>query len=180
MENKIERKCKKNSNEFLFNSKPCVNIFFLAIFFFLLLNLLYSSVFLSLGRYHPGFFFVYTETFADFFKVIINGYNLSDYFKNSNQTYIKKYLNFELYKQTNFISTPFYGFIAGLNSIFFKLINPYLVFFFNILLFLIIFFFQIKNFLIDKKSFLIIFICSIFSYTILFMINRCNVYSSFL
>lgn len=129
MENKIERKCKKNSNEFLFNSKPCVNIFFLAIFFFLLLNLLYSSVFLSLGRYHPGFFYIYTEAFSDFFKGIINAFNLNDYFKNSNQTYIKKYLNFELYKQTNFISTPFYGFIGGLNSFFFKLINPYLVFF---------------------------------------------------
>ena len=34
MENKIERNCKKNSNEFLFNSKPCVNIFFFSNFFF--------------------------------------------------------------------------------------------------------------------------------------------------
>ena len=67
---------------------------------------------------------------TDFFKVIINHYNLSDYFKNSNQIYIKKYLYFDFYNQNKVVSVPLYGFIGGLNSIFFKLINPYLVFFF--------------------------------------------------
>jgi len=167
-------------NKFFFNYKSRLNTFFFTIFFFLFLNLFYSALSLSVGKYHPSFFFTHADVFADFFKVIINQYNLSDHFENSNYIYIKNYLNFDFYKQSNNIGFPLYSFIGGLNSILFKLINPYLIFFFNILLFLTIFFFQIKNFLINKKNLLIIFTCSIFSYPVLFMINRGHVFSAFL
>jgi hypothetical protein len=167
-------------NKFSFNFKFESSIFFFTIFFFLFLNLFYSAVSISLGKYHPSFFFLPQDVFADFFKVIINQHNLSDYFKNSNYTYIKNYLYYDSYKPSNSISFPFYNAISGLNSFLFKIINPYFIFFLNILIFLTIFFFQIKIFLINKKSSLIIFTCSIFSYPVLFMINRGHVYSAFL
>ena len=139
----------------------------------------------SLGFGYPrnSFFFLPQDVFADFFKFIINQNNLSEYFSvpkgEKGYPYITPYLNFSFYYQTNYVNPPFYALISGVNAIFLKLLNPYLVFFLNILLFLIIFFFQIKNFLIDKKSFLIIFISSLFSYAVLLMMNRGHIFSAF-
>ena len=139
----------------------------------------------SLGFGYPrtSFFFVPGDIFADFFKLIINQNNLSQHFTvpqgEKGYPYITPHLNFSFYYQTNFALPPIYSLISGINAIFLKLLNPYLVYFLNILLFLIIFFFQTKNFLIDKKISIIIFICSVFSYTVLFMMNRGHIFSAF-
>lgn len=156
------------------------------VFLFLFLNLFYNQLMIKLGYSYPrtSFFFRPSDIFGDFFNLIINQHDLSDYFivlhGVKDYTLLKKYLYNDFYHQNNFVVPPFYGFIAGINAVFFKLVSPYLVYFLNIFLFLIIFFFQIKKFLIDKKVSLIIFISSIFSYVILFMINRGHIYSAFL
>jgi len=139
----------------------------------------------SLGFGYPrtSFFFYPQDIFADFFKFIINQNNLSQHFTvaqgEKGYPYITPHLNFSYYYQTNVTLTPAYSLISGVNAIFLKLLNPYLVYFLNILLFLIIFFFQIKNFLVDQKISCIIFITSVFSYAVLFMMNRGHVYSAF-
>jgi len=127
--------------------------------------------------FHPG------DIFADFFKFIINQNNLSQHFTAPQgekvYPYITRYLNIPFYYPTNYIITPFYALISGVNAIFLKLLNPYLVYFLNILLFLIIFFFQIKIFLVDRKKSCIVFITSVFSYALLFMMNRGHMFSAF-
>ena len=139
----------------------------------------------SLGFGYPrnSFLFLPQDVFADFFKFIINQNNLSQHFTvpqgEKGYAYITLHLNFSHYNQTNFINPPFYALISGVNAIFLKLLNPYLVYFLNILLFLIIFFFQIKNFLVDQKISCIIFISSVFSYAVLFMMNRGHIFSAF-
>ena len=159
--------------------------FALCVFFFLFLNLFYNQIMASLGYGFPRniFFFYPQDIFADFFKFIINQNNLSQHFTvpqgDKVYPYITPHLNFSFYYQTNFVSPPFYGLISGVNAIFLKLLNPYLVYFLNILFFLTIFFFQIKNFLICKKTSFIIFICSIFSYVVLIMMNRGHIFSAF-
>ena len=155
------------------------------VFFFLFLNLFYNQIMTSLGFGYPrtSFFFYPGDIFADFFKFIINQNNLSQHFTvpqgDKVYPYITPHLNFPGYYQTNFVAPPFYFLVSGVNTIFLKLINPYLVYFLNILIFLIIFFFQIKNFLVDQKIFYIIFISSVFSYAVLCMMNRGHVFSAF-
>ena len=165
--------------------KKLVYCFTFFLFFFLFINLFYNQIMTSLGFDYPrtSYFFDAGDVFADFFKFIINQNNLSQHFTvpqgEKGYPYITPYLNFSFYYQTNVALPPIYSLISGINAIFLKLLNPYLVYFLNILLFLIIFFFQIKNFLIDKKISIIIFICSIFSYAVLFMINRGHIFSAF-
>ena len=169
-------------NFFLFIYRRPVLFFFITVFFFLLLNLSYNLIQILLGATHPrtSFFFYPDDMFADFFKTTLNFYNLSDFFKNSNQTFIAKYLYFEYYSQHNIALPPFYNFIMGINAKLFKILNPYIVYILNILLFFTIFFFQIKNFIIKKRLVFIIFITSLFSYAILFMLNRGHIFSAFL
>ena len=139
----------------------------------------------SLGFGYPrtSFFFPPQDIFADFFKFIINQNNLSQYFMTpqgeKGYPYITPHLNFSFYYQTNFINPPFYALISAVNAAFLKLLNPYLVYFLNIFLFLAIFFFQIKKFLVVKETSIIIFITSLFSYSVLFMMNRGHIYSAF-
>ena len=159
--------------------------FAICVFFFLFLNLFYNQIMASLGFGYPrtSFFFYPGDIFADFFKFIINQNNLSQHFTvpqgEKAYPYITPHLNFSYYYQTNFVSPPFYSLISGVTAIFLKLINPYLVYFLNILIFLIIFFFQIRNFLVDQKISCIIFISSVFSYAVLCMLNRGNIFSAF-
>ena len=159
--------------------------FAFCVFFFLFVNLFYNQIMTSLGFSYPrtSFFFIPQDIFADFFKFIINQNNLSQHFSvaqgEKGYPYITPHLNFSINYQTNWILTPFYSTISGVNAIFLKLLNPYLVYFLNILLFLIIFFFQIKNFLVDQKISYIIFITSVFSYAVLFMMNRGHIFSAF-
>jgi hypothetical protein len=159
--------------------------FAFCVFFFLFLNLFYNQIMTSLGFGYPrtSFFFYPQDIFADFFKFIINQNNLSQHFTvaqgEKGYPYITPHLNFSHYYPTNATPTPAYSLISGVNAIFLKLLNPYLVYFLNILLFLIIFFFQIKNFLVDQKISCIIFITSVFSYAVLVMMNRGHVYSAF-
>jgi len=151
--------------------------FALCVFFFLFLNLFYNQTITCLGVGFPknNFLFHPGDIFADFFKFIINQNNLSQHFTAPQgekvYPYITRYLNIPFYYPTNYIITPFYALISGVNAIFLKLLNPYLVYFLNILLFLIIFFFQIKIFLVDRKKSCIVFITSVFSYALLFMMN---------
>jgi hypothetical protein len=165
--------------------KKIVHLFIFFLFFFLFLNLFYNQIMTSLGFGYPrtSFFFYPSDIFADFFKFIINQNNLSQHFTvpqgDKVYPYITPHLNFSYYYQTNFIAPPFYSLISGVNTIFLKLINPYLVYFLNIFIFLIIFFFQIKNFLVDQKISYIIFISSVFSYAVLFMMNRGHIFSAF-
>ena len=139
----------------------------------------------SLGFGYPrtSFFFHPQDIFADFFKFIINQNNLSQYFMTpqgeKGYPYITPHLNFSFYHQTNFINPPFYALISAVNAVFLKLLNPYLVYFLNIFLFLTIFFFQIKKFLVVKETSIIIFITSLFSYSVLFMMNRGHIFSAF-
>ena len=139
----------------------------------------------SLGFEYPrtSFLFKPQDVFADFFKFIINQNNLSQHFTvpqgEKGYPYITPYLNFIYYDQEFLINTPFYTLISGVNAFFLKLLNPYLVYFLNIFLFLTIFFYQIKNFIIAKETSLIIFITSVFSYAILFMMNRGHIFSAF-
>ncbi len=139
----------------------------------------------SLGFGYPrtSFFFYPGDIFADFFKFIINQNNLSQHFSapqgEKGYPYITPHLNFSIYYQTNVILTPAYSLISGVNAIFLKLLNPYLVYFLNILIFLIIFFFQIKIFLVNRKISYIIFITSVFSYAVLHMMNRGHIFSAF-
>jgi hypothetical protein len=139
----------------------------------------------SLGFGYPrtSFFFYPGDIFADFFKFIINQNNLSQHFTvpqgDIGYPYITPHLNFSFYYQTNVIITPAYSLISGVNAIFLKLLNPYLVYFLNILIFLIIFFFQIKIFLVNRKISYIIFITSVFSYAVLCMMNRGHIFSAF-
>jgi hypothetical protein len=162
--------------------------FAFCLFFFLFLNLFYNQIMTSLGFEYPrtSFFFLPENIFADFFKFTINVHNLNTHFSvpegEKGYPYITPYLNFPFYDQTNFLAPPFYFMISGINALFLKSLNPhlaYLVYFLNILIFLIIFFFQTKIFLVDRKISYIIFIASIFSYTVLCMINRGHVYSAF-
>jgi hypothetical protein len=159
--------------------------FAICVFFFLFINLFYNQIMTSLGFGYPrtSFLFFPADIFADFFKFIINQNNLSQFFTVSEgekgYPYITPYLNFSFFYQKNLITTPFSALISGVNAIFLKLLNPYLVYFLNILLFLSIFFFQIKNFLVDQKISCIIFITSVFSYAVLFMMNRGNIFSAF-
>lgn len=159
--------------------------FAVCVFFFLFLNLFYNQIMTTLGFSHPrtNFFFDPGDIFADFFKFIINQNNLSQHFTvlegEKGYPYITPHLNFSFSNQTTIVFTPFYSLISGVNAIFLKLLNPYLVYFLNILIFLIIFFYQIKNFLVDQKISYIIFITSVFSYTVLFMMNRGHIFSAF-
>ena len=159
--------------------------FAFCVFFLLFLNLFYNQIMTSLGFGYPrtSFFFFPQDIFADFFKFIINQNNLSQYFMTpqgeKGYPYITPHLNFSFYYQTNFINPPFYALISAVNAAFLKLLNPYLVYFLNIFLFLAIFFFQIKKFLVVKETSVIIFITSLFSYSVLFMMNRGHIYSAF-
>jgi hypothetical protein len=159
--------------------------FAFCVFFLLFLNLFYNQIMTSLGFGYPrtSFFFFPQDIFADFFKFIINQNNLSQYFMTpqgeKGYPYITPHLNFSFYYQTNFINPPFYALISAVNAIFLKLLNPYLVYLLNILLFLTIFFFQIKKFLVVKETSVIIFITSLFSYSVLCMMNRGHIYSAF-
>lgn len=169
-------------NFFLIIYRRPVFFFFITVFFFLLLNSSYNLIQILLGAKHPrtSFFYYPDDMFADFFKTTLNFYNLSDNFKNSTQTLISKYLYFEYYSQYNIALPPFYSFLIGINAKLFKIFNPYAIYLLNIFLFLSIFFLQIKNFIIKKKKIFIIFITTLFSYAILFMINRGHIYSGFL
>jgi hypothetical protein len=159
--------------------------FALSVFFFLFLNLFYNQIMTSLGFGYPRNSFLFNShgIFSDFFAFIINQNNLSQHFMVPQGAkaypYITPHLNFSFFYQTNIIPPPFAALISGVNAIFLKLLNPYLVYFLNILIFLIIFFFQIKNFLVDQKISCIIFISSVFSYAVLFMLNRGNIFSAF-
>jgi len=165
--------------------KSSIYSFAFCFFFLLFLNLFYNQIMTSLGFGYPrtSFFFFPQDVFADFFKFIINQNNLSQYFMTpqgeKGYPYITPYLNFPFYYQTNFINPPFYALISAVNAAFLKLLNPYLVYFLNIFLFLAIFFFQIKKFLVVKETSIIIFITSLFSYSVLFMMNRGHIYSAF-
>ena len=165
--------------------KSPVYTFAFCLLFFLFLNLFYNQIMTSLGLGYPrnSFFFNSNEIFTDFFKFIINQNNLNQYFLvrqgETGYPYITQHLNFSFFYQQNILLPPFNGFISGINSIFLKLLNPYLVFFFNILFFLVIFFFQIKNLLVYKKISCIIFIALVFSYAFLFMVNRGHIFSAF-
>lgn len=133
---------------------------------------------MGIGFPRNTFFFYPNDIFADFFKFIINQYNLSNLFEDT--PIIKRYIYFESYHPSNSTPNPFYSFIAGTNAKLLKSFNPFNIFLLNIFIILGILFFQIRNFLIEKKIVFIIFFSLLFSYALLHMINRGHVFSGFL